>query len=189
MKPSGNTREKLLTVAFEEFYTYGYSATGLNTLLEKAGLHKGSLYHLFSSKKELALAVINERISARFRERYAHLIYEEKPLQALFDFTSNPLNFDLKRGCPLGKLVQELSSLDPDFQEALANAYLGHEQHIQQILNQAVLSGELPPCNTGQVATFFVSAMSGIIQRTKLSNNESLFVECMALLKVYITKP
>lgn len=183
MKPSTNTRDKLLDVAFEEFYTHGYSATGLNTILEKACLHKGSLYHFFSSKKELALAVINEKIAARFEERYAEIAQTEKPLQNLFEFTANPLNFDLKRGCPLGKLVQELASLDSEFREALAKVYLGYESYVEQVLIQAMRVGELKQGDTKKLATFIVAVVGGAIQRAKLADDDQLFVDCIETLK------
>ncbi|WP_062154919.1 TetR/AcrR family transcriptional regulator [Beggiatoa leptomitoformis] len=187
MKNTSNTRDKLLTVAFETFYTNGYSATGLNTILDIAGVQKGSLYHFFSSKKELALAVINEKIAERFAERYTAIVISEQPLHTLFTFISNPANFDLKRGCPLGKLVQELAGLDDDFRTALAKAYISYEGYIEQALLKAMAIGELKQGDAKKLATFIVSVIGGAIQRAKLSDNEELFIDSIELLKKYIS--
>lgn len=56
------TREKLLDITFEEVYIHGYAATSVDTILKKAGITKGSMYHHFKSKKELVLAMIEERL-------------------------------------------------------------------------------------------------------------------------------
>lgn len=186
MKPTENTRDKILEVAFEEFYTHGYTATGLNTILDKAGAHKGSLYHFFPSKKELVLAVIHEKIYQRFEERYARIADAETPLQALFEFTANPENFDLKRGCPLGKLVQELASLDHDFRSALAKVYDSYETHIEHALLKAMAMGELKSGDAKKMANFIVCVVGGAIQRAKLGDDEQLFISCIQLLKQLI---
>lgn len=60
-----DTRELILDKAFDLFYTQGYHGTGVSDILKACNLHKGSLYHLFKSKKELALVVIDERIKQR----------------------------------------------------------------------------------------------------------------------------
>ncbi|EIJ42809.1 transcriptional regulator [Beggiatoa alba B18LD] len=190
MKNNCHTREKLLDVAFETFYTNGYNATGLNTLLENAGVQKGSLYHFFASKKDLALAVIRERIARRFAERYAHIAHAEQPLKTLFDFLSTPSNFDLKRGCPLGKLVQELAGLDEDFRTALTQVYIGHEANVEEVLRKAITLGELPTHENDakRLATFIVIVLSGSIQRARLSDDDKLFVECIETLKKLLLK-
>jgi TetR/AcrR family transcriptional repressor of nem operon len=66
-------KDNLLDIAYEEFYTNGYSATGLNKILEKANVAKGGLYHHFNSKKDLLIAIINERICPNSLKKYASL--------------------------------------------------------------------------------------------------------------------
>lgn len=183
MKEGCTTREKILDVAYDTFYTHGYHATGLSTILTKAGVQKGSLYHFFKSKKELALAVIKERIDARFQAKYSPLLQAERPLQALLDFLSHSENFDLKRGCPLGKLVQELSSTDEDFRAALAKVYESYEGIIEQSLQTAIGQSELSPRDAQKLATFITSLIGGAIQRARLGNDERYFTDTMKVLR------
>ena len=58
-----NPREKLLEVAFDEIYHNGYNGTSIDKILKKASMNKGSMYHFFKSKKELALVVIEEKLN------------------------------------------------------------------------------------------------------------------------------
>jgi len=54
------TRRKIIDAAVELFNDVGYANTGLGDIVERAGLTKGALYHHFSSKEALAVAIIEE---------------------------------------------------------------------------------------------------------------------------------
>ena len=54
-------REHLITTAIELFSEHGFHATGVDTLLEKAGMSKRTLYTYFRSKEELILAVLRHK--------------------------------------------------------------------------------------------------------------------------------
>jgi len=60
MTKKQTTREKLLDYTFEEVYIHGYNATSIDSILKKAKVPKGSMYHHFKSKKELVLAMVGE---------------------------------------------------------------------------------------------------------------------------------
>jgi TetR/AcrR family transcriptional repressor of nem operon len=67
------TREKLLDITFDEVYIHGYAATSVDTILKKAGIPKGSMYHYFKGKKALVLAMVQERLFPK--------------MEAFFDFS------------------------------------------------------------------------------------------------------
>jgi AcrR family transcriptional regulator len=50
-------QEHLVDCAAQLFLQNGYNATGINDILSKAGVSKGSFYFYFVSKKELAVKV------------------------------------------------------------------------------------------------------------------------------------
>jgi AcrR family transcriptional regulator len=56
------TRRRLIVAAFQEFTKRGYSQVNLDEVVSQAGLTKGAVYSNFSSKAELALAVLDRRI-------------------------------------------------------------------------------------------------------------------------------
>lgn len=51
------TLQKLIAVAFEEFSQKGYAAASTETIVARANLTRGALYHHFKNKAGLFLAV------------------------------------------------------------------------------------------------------------------------------------
>lgn len=51
------SKNKLIEAAADLFLRQGYNATGINDILAITGLPKGSFYHHFTSKKDLAIEV------------------------------------------------------------------------------------------------------------------------------------
>lgn len=57
------TRDRLLATAREEFGVHGYEATSIETILNRARVARGALYHHFASKEALFDAVLDQVIS------------------------------------------------------------------------------------------------------------------------------
>ena len=60
-KVHGGVRERLLDAAYELFSVHGISQVGIDTILEKSGCAKASLYNNFDSKEALAIAYLERR--------------------------------------------------------------------------------------------------------------------------------
>lgn len=60
MKRQG-VRERVIETASELFYNQGYNQTGINQIIEEAGVAKASLYAHFKSKEDIAVAYLTER--------------------------------------------------------------------------------------------------------------------------------
>ena len=54
---SGESREKIILAAFQEFGEHGYEGASTNQICQAAGISKGLLYHYFKSKENLFLSV------------------------------------------------------------------------------------------------------------------------------------
>ncbi len=62
---NNGARERLLETATELFYTYGITATGVDKVVECAGVSKPTLYAYFHSKDALLAAVLERRHARR----------------------------------------------------------------------------------------------------------------------------
>lgn len=58
-KMPSEKRERLLTIAAQEFATHGFEAASLNRILEEAQIGKSSAYYYFEDKADLFCTVVN----------------------------------------------------------------------------------------------------------------------------------
>ncbi len=56
-----DTRNTIINTASELFYNKGYNLTGINEIIEEAGIAKATLYSHFKSKEALCLAYLDSR--------------------------------------------------------------------------------------------------------------------------------
>jgi len=60
-KHRASARDRLLAAANELFYAEGVQTVGIDRIIERAGVAKGSLYNVFGSKEELVAAYLASR--------------------------------------------------------------------------------------------------------------------------------
>jgi TetR/AcrR family transcriptional regulator, transcriptional repressor for nem operon len=181
------TRQKLIDATFDEIYSNGYQGAALADILACAGVHKGSMYHFFANKKEMALAAIEEKIAERFGTRYLAIAegdgeYLETFFRGLRDLTQR----DFKRGCPVANIVQEMSNIDEDFNSLMKSIYFAFRQGIKTIYDRAVEAKELRPCDTAKLALFTTAALEGAILAAKASGEPQDYLDCVESLIGYI---
>lgn len=181
------TRDKLINATFDEVYSHGFQGASLGDILTKAGVHKGSMYHCFESKKEMALVALSEKILARFDERYGYVnVCEKGYLEAFYERLRDTSVRDFKRGCPIANIVQEMSNIDEDFNTLMKSLYGAFRENIKMILDKAILANELKPCDTKKLALFITSALEGAILSAKATGEEQDYLDVIEELIAYI---
>jgi AcrR family transcriptional regulator len=122
----GRTRRKLLEAAFREIYHSRFRGTDLETILDRAGVTKGALYHYFASKEDLGYAVVDEVLARIGHEKwYEPLQNAENPIDARAEIflTTSTKPEHVRGGCPVNNLAQEMSPLDEGFRKRLAKRF------------------------------------------------------------------
>jgi AcrR family transcriptional regulator len=169
------TRQRILRIAFEEFYRCGFQAGSLNRIVEETGLTKGALFHHFASKQELGYAVVDEIVWPQFQATWVHPLEQSKdPLRHLQQLLRRmaeegpALGISLTQGCPLNNLAQEMSPLDEGFRQRLERIYVTWRLAFKTALANGIKAGtvrkDVSPVN---VAAFLVAAIEGIIGTVK----------------------
>lgn len=118
MTPKSETRDRILEEAARLFHEQGYSATGISTILRRAGVNSGSLYHFFSGKDALLIAVLKRHLGL-----LEPLILQPAegastdPIERVFAllevYRRGLLVSECTRGCPVGNLALELGDRKP----------------------------------------------------------------------------
>jgi len=125
------SKTKLLDAALHVIRTKGYAATTVDDICQAAGVTKGSFFHHFKSKDELALAAVGHwgtMTDGFFAAAPYH--QPEDPLERLLgyvDFRIAILEGELPDyTCLLGTLVQEIYSTHPEIRTACDRALSSH---------------------------------------------------------------
>ena len=172
------TRDKLINATFDEVFSHGYQGASLADILAKAGVHKGSMYHFFANKKEMALAAIEETILKKNADKYRYVeTYTSGFLEEFFTRLRDTSAQDFKRGCPIANIVQEMSNIDEDFNTLMKSIYGAFRANIKAILDKAIEVGEMKPCDTTKLALFITSTIEGAILAAKASGNAQDYVD------------
>jgi TetR/AcrR family transcriptional regulator, transcriptional repressor for nem operon len=162
--PEG-TRERLLRAAFREVYRSGFQSAGINTILAATNVTKGALYYHFESKEALGYAIVEEIIAKTVRDKWLRPLQQGKdPIDALIDIVeaTSVRPRDVRRGCPLLNLAQEMSPLDERFRKRLERIFNGWQEGIATALrrgqSQGTVRRDLVPEET---ASFLIATYEG----------------------------
>jgi len=111
-----SARQHILNVASESFYREGIRSVGIDTIVERAGVSKATLYRHFPTKDDLVMAYLQEQDHINW-EHFDEVIAEKvgKPkeqLLALIDATIEMLEPGYHRGCHFLNALAEFSEED-----------------------------------------------------------------------------
>ena len=167
LRDSERTRERLLKAGYREVYRSGFQSASIDTILAATNVTKGALYYHFESKEALGYAIIEEIVAKFPRERWLLPLERSKdrdPIDALIGIVqsipSRPK--DLKAGCPLVNLAQEMSQLDEQFRKRLERIFHAWQEGIAMALrrgqSQGTVRRDLVPEET---ASFLMAMVEG----------------------------
>jgi TetR/AcrR family transcriptional regulator, transcriptional repressor for nem operon len=182
-----NTRKNLIDSAFSEIYSNGYQGASLTTILKNAKVHKGSMYHFFENKKDMALVCIKEKIYERFVQRYSLILaLESGYLEAFISGIKDTSQRDLNKGCPIANIVQEMSNIDEDFKVLMEEIYQSFRKNIKDILDIAIEKNEMKECDTRKLALYIASVLEGAVLSAKATQNIQDYTDVIDILSSYI---
>ena len=133
------TRERLLQAASREIYRSGFQSASVDTILAVAGVTKGALYYHFDSKEALGHAVIDEVIATCVRGKWVRPLQNgTDPIDALIGAVQGiPVRpADVRGGCQLNNLAQEMSPLDAGFRKRLASVFGAWREAVASVLRE-----------------------------------------------------
>jgi AcrR family transcriptional regulator len=161
------TREHLLQAAFREVFRYGFQNAGIDTILAATNVTKGALYHHFESKEALGHAIIEEIVAKLTGDRWMLPLQrseDKDPIDTLIGLVQAIPHRpeDVKNGCPLVNLAQEMSRLDEQFRKRLERIFHAWQDGIAMALRRGQKQGtvrrDVVPEET---ASFLIAMVEG----------------------------
>jgi TetR/AcrR family transcriptional regulator, transcriptional repressor for nem operon len=159
------TRERLLQAASREIYISGFQSASLDTILASAGVTKGALYHHFESKEALGYAIIDEILAPDSRAQWLHPLRRGKdPIDTLIGIVKrlSVRPEDVRGGCALNNLNQEMSPLDEGFRKRIARVFHVWQEGVAAALREGQAHGRVRrDVESDEAAGFLIATLEG----------------------------
>jgi TetR/AcrR family transcriptional repressor of nem operon len=178
-KPKPDTRANLIEAGIRIIHAEGYAATGIQSIVDKAGTPKGSFYTYFASKEAFGAEVIDgysERGLVRLR---SFLCDETLPplarIEAYFDNrieAFRALNYNA--GCLMGNFSAEAADHSSLIRDHLARHFEVwsslFEHCIAQAQDQGTIARKFP---AAALARFIFNSWEGALLRMRAEKSDA----------------
>ena len=169
-----DTKTELIRSGLELLTENGFSSSGIDPILKKVGVPKGSFYHYFASKEAFGLAVI-ESYANYFAKKLDSCLLDESipPLIRVKNYVESAKRgmsrYHFKRGCLIGNLGQEVDLLPESFRPILITIFDSWQQRISNCFKAAQCSGDLSKtADCDFLAECFWVGWEGAVSRARL---------------------
>ena len=186
------SKTKILDAALRVIRAKGYAATTVEDICQAAGLTKGSFFHHFRSKEELALAG-----SAHFATM-ADGMFAQAPYRTLADPLDRLLGYiDFRKAilqgrlpeftCLLGTMVQETFETHPAIRDACDRYISAHAAMLAGDIAQAkARHAPAASFSVESLALYTQAVIQGAFILAKAKNGPQIAGECLDHLRRYI---
>jgi TetR/AcrR family transcriptional regulator, transcriptional repressor for nem operon len=184
-----SAREKIVQAAMELFWLKGYNSTSIADLLSRTQLNSGSLYHVFPSKQDVLIGVLEA-----YRDGINEMLLEpawgavDDPIEKIFallnGYRTMMVESDCTYGCPIGSLALELHEPDPKVRDLLATNFQNWTDAIEGCLDSA---GKRVPRGTDKqaLAQFVLTAMEGGVMQARTHRDVAYFDRAVTQLRAH----
>lgn len=183
MARQSDAPERLLAAALDLLWTSSYGAVGVDDICEKANVRKGSFYHFFASKADLALAAYEAHWRMRQPEYDATFSPLVPPLERIFRWCGNierrqmelHSRYGFVCGCPYVNIGAELGTQDERLRAKSEELIQRMVAYLESAVSDAQRMGFLPSDTPAlQLARELQSCAIGQVLMAKVHNDPSL---------------
>ncbi len=170
-------RNKLLDQGVAIFMQRGYHGTGIQEIVDKVGIPKGSFYNYFKSKEDFGSKAIIH-YSNEFKEFLSSVLETSRKdtLLGLNQFFDNLIDLfdekDCRDGCLIGNFAAEISDSSNVGRETMSKCIGEWKDIIKEIMirgqEKKVIRDDI---SAGEVADFLFNFLEGSLIRMKIEAN------------------
>jgi len=160
-----STKTQILEAALHVFVKSGYSKTTMDDIVLKSGHSKGAIYHYYSSKKDLFLALIDYWESYFFKNIINKDLSNNNPDELLRDITLDVIKtFKSSKHIFLAELeFWSLSNHDLDIRKKTTQLYLKLIDLFKTIISKGVRTGLYKKIDLDVASLSVMTALQGVI--------------------------
>lgn len=172
-----STRNALLEAGRQVFLERGYGNAGLEHIVQRAGVPKGSFYYYFKSKEQFGLAVIDEfaeRCEARIDEALSD--DSRSPLERIRHYFEEHLHRfateQCRDGCLIGRLGQEMANQNDTYRARIDEIFSAWTRRLADCVRKAQNAGELSAdWEPEMLAEVWLSGWQGALLRARMTRS------------------
>ena len=181
MGRTSDARERLVNAAVSMIRATSYNSVSVDELCRQADVRKGSFYHFFPSKRDLAVAAVDS-----WWESFSHDLLEPAfqsdvpPRERIIRCFEAAAQLHARvqerigkvQGCPVGNMSVELSAQDELLRVKLDEALQRFAGYFQTALTEGIAQGDMPAdMDVEGVSRGLLAFFYGSIMLAKTSND------------------
>jgi len=186
-----DSRTRLMAAAVNLVRTHGYNSTRVEDVCAAAGVTKGSFFHHFASKDELAASAAgfwNEN-AARLFARAPYTLHPD-PLDRLLGYVKFRRQLiageNWEYSCYAGTTIQEVHETNPDLRDACAESIHGHVAMLKLMIEQALEEYPVPKLDAEALAIHMQAVTQGAFVMAKALQDRKVAIASVEHLHRYI---
>jgi len=185
------SKTRILDAALHVIRAKGYGAARIEDICEAAGLTKGSFFHHFESKEDLALAATDYwRVTTREYFAAAPFHASADPVERLLayvDFRKAGIQGELPEfTCLLGTMVQEVYATHPAIREACNGVFDEHLASFEADIAEAFRVCGVEGCSAESLSLHIQAVLQGAFILAKARQSPEVAVVCIDHLRRYL---
>ncbi len=185
-----NAKSKIINAAKQIMILRGYKATTVDEIIQQAGVAKGSFYHAFKSKEELAIAALID-----YKEKGWELVtngsyqnIEDPVIKAIafVQYLEDKATEIWQHGCLLGSISVEISDSYPLILDTIDRLFGEYEKAMAIIFNQALRARKIRKVTGRELGQQLMVVVEGAIISAKSHSEPKLLAASIAHFKRYL---
>jgi AcrR family transcriptional regulator len=170
-------RDAIVNTAARLFYKQGYSNTGINQIIEEAGIAKSSLYQHFRSKEDLLmlyLEVTGGQTITALKDVADQQSAPDKKIIAIFEYLEELVERQEFYGCHFLNMVYEL----PEDASRIKEQVKKQKDNVRALFREI-----LTPVNKEDLADEIYTLFEGALIANKVHNDRWPIVSAKSTIK------
>jgi TetR/AcrR family transcriptional repressor of nem operon len=181
MGRTSNAKERLQRVAFELIWDNSYGSVSVDRICQKAGVNKGSFYHFFKTKADLAVNAYEMYWHERQPELDRIFSPQVPPLERLSRWCDylrrrqqeKAAEFGHVCGCPYSSVGVEMATQDEKVRRKVEELIERHVRYLESAIAGACMDGVISTPDPKGVARRIYSYALGLLLQARIHNDLS----------------
>lgn len=182
MGRTSDAKEKLLCVAFELIWDNSYGSVSVDQICERANVNKGSFYHFFGTKADLAVAAYEENWRQQQPEMDRLFSAQTPPLERITQWCQHVYQGQKLKaeeqgcvcGCPYASIGAELATQDDKIRAKTEELISRSTKYLESTLADCQREGLVTITDPKLAAKQVYAFVLGTILQAKIQNDVQL---------------